>query len=140
MAGAATNYLRTKVLGHTLGFAAYAMPPQIFLGLCTTLPTAAAAGIEVVGGAYSRKQSLFAMDGGGRPDLAVLTTTIEWPPATTNWGNVGWFELWDAAIGGNRLYWGELVDPANVNIPMIRPVVVSDIVRIAAGTLRVQAI
>lgn len=140
MAGSATNYLRTKVLGHTLGFAPFVMPPQIFLGLCTSLPSAATGGTEVVGGGYARKQSIFAMDGGGRPDLAVLTTTIEWPPATTNWGSVGWFELWDAISGGNRIYHGELVDPANANIPMIRPVVVSDIVRIAAGTLRVQAI
>ena len=140
MAGSATNYLETAVLGHTLAFSAYTKPGAVYVGLCTTAPTAAAAGTEVTGGGYVRRQATMAMDSGGRPDLAANAVTIEWLPATGTWGTVGWFELWDAATLGNRLYWGELVDPADFVTPITRTVLATDIMRLQAGALRVQAI
>lgn len=139
MAGSATNYLRTKVLGHTLGFAAYAMPPAPWIGLTVTAPTAAAGGQEVAGGAYVRMQGTFAMVVAST-DHAANQATLEWPAATAGWGNLGWFELWDALTGGNRLYWGPLVDPTDGVTPIVRTILTGDIMRIPAGLLTVQAI
>ncbi|HXI58302.1 MAG TPA: hypothetical protein VNO55_19680 [Polyangia bacterium] len=139
MPGSATSYLRQMVLGHTLGFLGYAMPQPAFVGLCTTAPSGTATGVEVVGGGYTRQQGAYGMVA-GRNDLAANTATIEWAPATATWGVIGWFELWDALTGGNRLYWGPLVDPVDGVTPITRQILTGDIMRMSAGALIVQAI
>lgn len=137
MAGSATSYLETAVLGHTLGFAAMTMPTAVYIGLDTSAPTAAAAGTEVAGGGYTRMAATFAMS--TPPNIAANTATISFPTATAAWGAVGWFELWSAATGGNRLYWGPLVDPADGVTPITRNVLSGDIMRFTAGVIQVQA-
>jgi len=139
MPGSATSYLRQAVLGHTLGFNGFTMPVAIYTGLTTSLPSATAGGIEVSVSGYARRTSPFAMVV-GRSDLASNTLTMEWSPATANWGNVGWFELWDAVTGGNRLYWGPLVDPADGTTPITRSILTGDIMRLPTGNVTVQAI
>jgi hypothetical protein len=141
MPGSATSYLRTKVLGHTLAFAAYAEPTAIYLGLCTTAtpPTATAPGSEVTGGAYARMAATWAMVV-SRTDLAANAATLEWPAATAPWGTLGYAEVWDAATAGNRLYWGPLVDPTDGVTPITRTIAVGDIMRISSGNFTVQAI
>ena len=141
MPGSATSYLRQNVLGHTLNFATYARPSAIYVGLTTTAPSATAGGLEIVtaGTGYARQAATMALSG-GRTDLAVNTATIEYPPATTNWGAIGYFELWDAVTAGNRLYWGPLVDPTDGMTPIIRNINAGDILRLSANQLSVQAI
>ena len=137
MAGSATSFLETAVLGHTLGFAAMTMPTGVFVALMTTAPTAGIGGTEVAGGAYARTAATFAMS--VPPNVAANTATISFPPATAGWGNVGWFELWDAVTAGHRLYWGPLVDPADGVTPVTRTVLSGDIMRFTAGVIQVQA-
>jgi len=141
MPGSATSYLRQNVLGHTLNFATYARPAAIYVGLCTTAPSATAGGLEIVttGTGYARQAATMALSG-GRTDLAVNTVTIEYPPATTNWGVIGYFEIWDAATAGNRLYWGPLVDPTDGVTPISRNINAGDILRLSVNQLSVQAI
>jgi hypothetical protein len=141
MPGSATSYLRTKVLGHTLAFAAYAEPAGIWLGLCAAVPppTATAPGAEVAGGAYVRQAATWAMVS-SRTDLAANAATLEWPAATASWGTIGYAEVWDAATAGNRLYWGPLVDPTDGVTPITQVVNVGDIMRISTGNFTVQAI
>jgi hypothetical protein len=140
MPGSATDYLHQRVLSHTLGFGAYTMPTTIYVGLCTTLPSAAVGGTEVSGGGYARQAgSPFALSS-GRVDLAVNTAAIQYPPATVSWGAIGWFELWDAVTSGNRLYWGALVDPTDGVTPVTKLINVGDIARLAVNQLSVQAI
>lgn len=141
MTGSATDYLRQRVLSHSLGFGAFAMPAQVFMAICTTAtpPTSATPGSEVVGGGYTRRQGVFVAVG-GRPDLATNSATVDWPAATSGWGTVGYIEVWDALAGGNRLYWGPLLDPAD-NVTLItRTVLTGDIMRMPAGNFSVQAI
>lgn len=139
MPGSATSYLQQRVLGHTLGFAAYTMPTTIYVGLCTSLPSAITGGLEIAISGYARRTSAFALVG-GRIDLANNTATMEWAPATAPWGSVGWFELWDAATAGSRLYWGPLVDPTDGVTPVQRFINTGDIMRLPAGNVTVQAI
>lgn len=139
MPGSATDYLRQRVLSHTLGFGAFTMPAPAWVGLCTTQPSAAAAGVPVAGGGYVRMQGSYALVA-GRTDLAANVATIEWPAATAAWGTIGWFELFDAATAGNRLYWGPLVDPVDGVTPITRTIQTGDIMRMSAGQLIVQAI
>lgn len=138
MAGTATLYLEQKVLGHTLGYAAYAMPASIYVGLCTSLPSNVTGGTEIAGGSYARQHGTFAQ-AVSPANVANNSATIEFPAATAAWGTVGWFELWDAATSGNRLYWGVLVDPTDGVTPITRDVQIGDILRFSAGVIWVQA-
>jgi hypothetical protein len=141
MPGSATDYLRQRVLSHSLSFGAFTMPTAIYVGLCTSAPSATAGGIEIptAGSGYARQHPTFALSA-GRTDLAVNTATAEFPPATTNWGSIGYFELWDAVTAGNRLYWGPLIDPTDGVTPIIRNINAGDILRLSANQLSVQAI
>ena len=139
MPGSATTYLRPNVLGHTLNFTTYARPSAIYVGLCTTAPSATTGGLEIAVSGYARQSAAFALSA-GRTDLAVNTGTVEFPPASAPWGNLGYFELWDAATAGNRLYWGPLVDPTDGVTPIVRNINTGDILRLPANQLSVQAI
>lgn len=138
MPGTATLYLEQRVLGHTLGYAAYAMPASVYVGLCTSPPSSTTGGAEVAGGAYARQHGTFAQ-AVTPTNVASNATTIEFPAATAAWGTIGWFEIWDATTSGNRLYWGVLVDPADGVTPITRDVQIGDILRFSAGVLWVQA-
>jgi len=139
MPGSATDYLRQRVLSHTLAFGAYTAPTNVYVGLSTSTPTATTPGIEVAVSGYARQRATMAL-AVGRTDLAVNSATVEYPPATANWGAIGYFELWDAVSGGNRLYWGPLVDPTDGVTPIVRNINAGDILRLSVNQLSVQAI
>lgn len=139
MPGSATLFTEAAVLGHTLGFAAMTMPTGIYVALCLAAPTpdSTTGGIEPTGGAYARVPAVFAIS--TTPNIAANTATLSYPTATAPWGGLGWFELWSAATGGNRLYWGPLVDPVDGITPITRTVQTGDIVRLSAGAVQVRA-
>lgn len=140
MSGSATLYLEQNVLLHTLASQAFPMPLGVFVGLCTTVPSAQNRGTEVSGGGYARQNAQFQLLT-TPPNVAANAVTIEFPAATAAWGIIGWFELWDTPSGpANRLYWGTLVNPVDGVTPITRQVEVGDIMRFSAGVLQVQAI
>jgi len=141
MPGSATLYTQQYVLMHTLAIAAMPQPLGVFLALCTSAPTAINRGNEVGGGGYARQGAGWQLQAAPNNNIAANTASIEFPAATADWGNIGWFELWDTpgGAGGNRLYWGPLVDPTDGVTPITRNVLVGDIVRFLAGTIQVQA-
>jgi hypothetical protein len=116
------------------------VPAGCFIALClaTPQPTASTAGVEVAGGAYARQSAVFALTT-PPPTIAANTATISFPAATAAWGTIGFFEIWSAVTNGNRLYWGPLVDPTDGVTPITRTVQTSDLVRLAAGTIHIQA-
>ncbi len=140
MPGSATLHTEQGVLGHTLGFAAMAHPAGVFIGLsaATPPPTSTVPGVEVVGNGYARQSAVFALLS-TPPNIAANSATLQFPAATAAWGVIGFFEVWDAATAGNRLYWGPLVDPVDGITPVTRAVLGGDIVRLSAGTIQVQA-
>jgi hypothetical protein len=128
------------MLSHTLAFGPYTAPVNAYVALTLSAPTATTPGAEVAAGGsgYVRQPASFSL-AGGRTDLAINIASIEFPQAASRWGDVGYFELWDAQAGGNRLYWGPLIDPADGITPLTLSVSAGDIVRFSVGTLAVQA-
>ena len=139
MPGSATTYTETGVLGHTLAFAPMTAPTGVFVALCmaTPPPSAATGGQEPVGGAYARQAATFALS--TPTNMAANTATLAYPAATAAWGAIGFFEVWSAVTGGQRLYWGPLVDPVDGITPIVRAVLGGDIVRLQAGSVQVTA-
>jgi hypothetical protein len=138
MPGSATDYLETQLLQHTLRIAPMPEPAAIYMVLCLTAPTDSTPGQEVSGGGYVRMAATFALVS-GRTDAVANTATVEWPPAGTAWGTVGWAEIWDAATAGNRLYWGPLVDPTDMVTPITRVIQTQDIMRVPLGSYLITA-
>jgi len=138
MAGSATDFLEAALLAHGLGITAYTKPAAMWIGLCTTAPTDSTPGTAISGMGYARVTAAFVM-GGGQPTSASNSASVDFPAATGNWGNVGWFELWDAVTAGNRLFYGQLIDPADGVTPIVRNVLSGDIVRVPVGALVVNA-
>lgn len=96
----ASNYTEDLILQILLNGMAYTPSPSVYLALFTTDPTDVGVGNEVTGGAYERQQIGF--------DAPVNGTTqnsadIWFPVATTDWGTITHFGIYDAPTGGNLL-------------------------------------
>ena len=95
MAGKST-YASNRTLEYHLRTAA------VYVALFTTLPNdAGAGGVEVSGGSYARKAVAFAVAANGQTSN---TGDLIWDQATTDWGSVVGFGIYDAASAGNPLY------------------------------------
>ncbi|WP_029100225.1 phage tail fiber protein [Brevibacillus thermoruber] len=108
----ASNYTEELILNITLNGMAYTPPPQVFLALFTTDPTDAGVGNEVTGGGYARQQIGFDAPNNGATSNSA---DILFPIATTDWGTITHFGIYDASTGGNLLYHGPLT--ASKTIP-----------------------
>lgn len=134
LSGGLSAWLETQLLQHSLGLAAMQMPGALYLALSTTAPTATVAGTPPPAGvAYSRLQTAFALVSGSS-NQAANPNTMEWPAATGDWGTIGWAELYDDPVAGNRYYWGPLVDPST-GVPIMRLIQTGSIMRVPAGAL-----
>lgn len=92
-----------------------------------------------MGNGYARQAATFALLT-SPANIAANMATLAYPTATANWGALGFFEIWSALTGGQRLYWGPLVDPADGVTPITRNVLSGDTVRFTAGVIQVQAV
>jgi hypothetical protein len=140
LSGSATDYLEAAAVSHVLGITALAMPIAIYVGLCATAPppTDATGGAEPgATGGYVRVQATFALGSGVTPTTATNSAIVQFPVATADWGALGYFELWDAASAGNRLFYGTLVDPST-GAASPRTILNGDQARFAPGTLAVS--
>lgn len=140
MASSATLWLEQQVLGHTLAFSTLPVSTGVFVALCAAAPapTSSTGGVEPVGNGYARQSATFALLSSPN-NIAANTATLAYPTATASWGGIGYFEIWSALTGGQRLYWGPLVDPADGITPITRTVLGGDTVRFTAGVIQVQA-
>lgn len=103
-----SDYLKNKLLDHSLGVTAYTMP-TVYLALYTVMPTATTSGTEVVTGVGYARQSL--VIGSAVTGASTNTNSISFGPnTTTNWGDVvGAAVVDDPTIaGGNVLYFQTL--------------------------------
>lgn len=99
--GIKSAYLRSKVVKHNTGKAAFTMPSSVYLALYTSDPTIDDTGTEVTGGSYARQLLSFGTESGGTIASNTSETFTNMPASTvTHWG------LRDAATGGNLLYFG----------------------------------
>lgn len=112
-----SDYLENAILDHVLGADSFSPPANVYVALFTTAPTDAGGGTEVSGGSYARVQvannltNWPAAAGGAKSN----GTAIEFPTATADWGTIAATGIFDAASGGNLLYWAALAAPVAVN-------------------------
>lgn len=97
-----TNHGEDKLLTLFKGAGPY------YLALFTAAPGESTAGTEVSGGAYARQQVTF-----GNPSNGTMTNSaaIEFPTATATWGTAVAWGLFDAATGGNLVWYGNITTP-----------------------------
>lgn len=101
-----SDYLENKLLDGTLRNTAYTPVATVYIGLHTTATNDNNSGTEVTGGSYARTASgTWGVPSGGSTSN---TTIITFPTATASWGTVTHFGIYDNAVGGNLLYWGQL--------------------------------
>lgn len=105
-----STYSADKILDHLLTTAAWTVPTNCYVGLFTSdaglNDNNESAQTEVSGGAYARQDTsgTFASASGGT--VTNSAGEIVFPTATTDWGIVSHFALFDAATSGNVLMWG----------------------------------
>lgn len=97
-----TDYGETYVLGLIKKEKTY------YLGVLTAAPTDSSAGTEVSSGAYARQAITFAPPASGDPSSMTNSAAIEFPTATAGWGTVVAWGVYDAATGGNLVWYGAL--------------------------------
>lgn len=124
---AMTDYLENKLIDHLLRNTAFAVPTGIYVGLFTAAPSDAGGGTEVTGGSYARVQigpstsAWNATQGGtagassGSGGQSANAADATFPAPTANWGSVTHFALFDAASGGNMLFWAALAAAKTIN-------------------------
>jgi hypothetical protein len=110
MAGSKSNYLEGALLDHTLGGPNYARPASVFAALFTVAPGEGSAGTEFAGSNYSRAEipndaSNWPAAVGGVKQNGLPVT---FPVLTGTIGPVVGVALFDAATGGNMLYYADL--------------------------------
>jgi hypothetical protein len=105
---ALSAFLENRIADHLLGNVPYTAPGAVHLALFTVAPTESGGGTEVSGGSYGRvainnnATNWPAATGG----LKSNGTAITFPTATGTWGTVTHWALFDAASGGNMLFFG----------------------------------
>ena len=78
--------------------------PTLTVGMFTTVPTrAGTGGVEITGAGYARQPISFAAPANGQMSNS---NAIQLPQATSSWGTVKGFGLFDAATGGTLLWFG----------------------------------
>lgn len=98
-------------------------PPATYVALFTAAPGDSGGGTEVSGGDYARQQ--VNQDGAtqpywntptddGGPQVIDNNGEIAFPQATADWGEVVAVGIYDAATGGNLLYYGTLASSKTV--------------------------
>jgi hypothetical protein len=119
-----TNYLETQLLNHVLRNVSYASPTQPYVALYTVAPTETGGGTEVSGGGYARQAVTFTAPA---PDSVSNSTDVTFPIASADWGTIVAFGIFDAASGGNLLYYA--------NLTVARDVLTNDQLRFPTGQL-----
>ena len=120
---------RAQALGITGATAAAATgPATLYTALFTTAPTDAGGGVEVTGGSYARVAVTSSLANWAGTQAAASTTVstgtngttsnngaVTFPAPTAAWGVATSYAVFDAAAGGNMLFYGTLTAPKTVN-------------------------
>lgn len=105
----ASNYVKTGTLDAWLNGQAFTSPSMLYAALYLTNPGASNSGTEVSGAGYARA-SLSPTAASISGDLAVSSNdaVVQFPEAAGAWGTPTYFGVFDAASGGNLLFYGAL--------------------------------
>lgn len=103
---AMSDYLENMLIDFLLrrdAVASYQRPQAIYLGLNTSDPTDEADDTEVSADEYERQLVTFSA---GSDGLTSNTNTVTFPTASSTWGTVTHWTLWDSEVGGNLMFHG----------------------------------
>jgi hypothetical protein len=122
---AASNYLETKLLDHTLRYSAapYTGASTLYLALFNNTSTNTAANLEAgtltdetstSGTAYARKAVTFAAASGGS---SATNATVTFDAATASWGTITHIAVMDGgtAGSGNVLFYGAVTTSKTID-------------------------
>lgn len=111
----ASNFLEEAILNYFFRNQSVAQPTQIYLALYINDPTDADTGTEVSGGAYVRQQVTFgAPTQTGDKGVIANNQKVEFPIASTDWGQISHWGIRTAQTGGNLLCKGSFSRVENV--------------------------
>lgn len=130
-----SNDLSKKILDHMVGGPDYTRPATVYIALFTTDPGEGTGGTEVTGSGYARaavtnNSTNFPAATGSTTATKSNATAITFPTATGDWAsaaNIGFWAMFDASSGGNRMYKGALA--------VAKPVLNGDTPSIAIGAM-----
>lgn len=124
---AITDFLENKLLEHSLGKTAYALPGGSYLALFTTASSDSAGGTEVVGTGYNRKPITWGTASGGSISNSLDVT---FDVAGSNWGTITHIGIYSAASAGDYLWHGALSTQKTIST--------NDQFKIATGNLTIS--
>lgn len=139
---ALSNYLENAILDHLLRGLAYTAPAAVHVALFTAAPGDAGGGTEVSGGSYARVQVTSGTAAwnntqgnttgasSGTDGTIENAAAITFPTPTAGWGIATHWGVYDAASGGNLLFYAPLTISKTINQ--------GDAVSFAAGALSLQ--
>lgn len=123
-----SDYWENEVLDHLFNKGAYAPPTVLYVALSAADPGDDGSGAaEPAGGSYARAETSNADWAGAFGGTVSNADAVEFAQATSAWGMITHFALYDAALGGNLLAFGPLTDA--------RTVAAGDTVRFGPGDL-----
>jgi hypothetical protein len=125
---ALTNYLENELIDHLFRGRSFTAPAAMHVGLFTAAPDDTGGGTEVSGGSYARVSyapgtgnwegtggETTAVDSAGTGGGTQNINAVTFPTPTANWGTITHFGVFDAASGGNLLFYGALTTSKTVN-------------------------
>lgn len=119
---AMSNYLETEIIKYWFqnDGAVAPKPTNLYVGLFTASPSDAGGGTEVsAGGGYARVTVVCNSTNWAGPTAGDGTVkngnAITFGTPTVNWNTITSVGVFDAASGGNLLWWGALDVPKTVN-------------------------
>lgn len=140
---AMSDYLENKLIDQIFRGQAYTFPTTLYIGLFSANPSDVGGGTELTGNAYARvgvsgslanwagtQSSGSTTASSGTGGTTSNNGVITFPTPTANWGAVTGMGIFDAASGGNLLFWGSLTNAKTINI--------GDAVTFPAGSLAIQ--
>ena len=125
---ALSDYIENKLIDWLLRGQSFTPPATVYVGLFTASGSDAGGATEVSGGSYARAavtSALAAWAGTQGAGTTVASTgssgttsnnaAITFPAPTANWGTVTAFGVFDAASGGNLLFYANLSSSKTIN-------------------------
>ena len=125
---AMSDYLENKLVDQIFRAQSAPTTSTLYVALYTAAPSDTGGGTEVTGGSYARVSVASSLANWAGTQSAGSTTassgtsgatsnnnSITFPTPSATWGTVTHFALYDAASGGNELFWGALTIAKTVN-------------------------
>lgn len=125
---AMSDFLENKLIDQLFRGQVAPTTTTLYVALLTAAPSDSGGGTEVSGGAYARVAVTSSLTNWAGTQAAASTVasagtggqtsnnvSISFPTPTANWGTVTHFGIYDAASGGNLLFWGALTITKTIN-------------------------